>query len=97
MSRPLTILLGEELYCRDEVVAALVGAGHTVKCLRTEDDSLIMSTKAWRIPGDGKKIPDDEMLKYISTAIAQIRAVVYTKDTKEKKESAKKKPAKSAS
>ena len=83
-TKPLTILLGEEVYSHTDVVSSLVGAGHTVKCIHLEEDHLIFSTRAWRLPGDGKQMPDEEMLKHLDTAIKQTRAIQYVQDKKAK-------------
>lgn len=83
-TKPLTILLGEEVYNHTDVVAALVSAGHTVKCIHLEEDHLIFSTKAWRLPGDGKTMPDEEMLKHLDMAIKQAKAIWYVQDKKAK-------------
>ena len=83
-TKPLTILLGEEVYNHTDVVAALVSAGHTVKCIHLEEDHLIFSTRAWRLPGDGKRMPDEEMLKHLDMAIKQVRAIQYVQDKKAK-------------
>lgn len=82
MAKPLTILLGEEIYQHADIVAALVSAGHTVKQINLEEDHLIFSTRAWRVPGDGKRMPDDEILKHLDIAIKQTRAIWYVQDKK---------------
>lgn len=75
---PLKILLGQDLW-QDEIVAALVGLGHTVTPLPQGHDVAI-SYDAWRIPPG---TPKDEVLTHIGTIIKQVRLTKHVQDTSE--------------
>lgn len=66
-----TVVLGKEFWDED-LVAALVGLGLTVKSMAEEEGTIIISRQAWRVPKDIQK---KDLLDHIGTIIKQARAL----------------------
>lgn len=72
----MVILLEPEVY-QDEIVATLVGAGHTVKCLQrhSEEYDFIFGPRACRIPGDPAHLDPAETLRLIGVAVKSMESL----------------------
>lgn len=92
-NQPLQIMLGQELW-NSEIVALLVGMGHSVVPLKEDDGHLIISRRAWRVP---KSITQADLLKEVGTIIKQARLLEHedtTKDAEAGRSAKEHKPAK---
>lgn len=72
----MVILLEPEVF-QEQIVATLVSAGHTVKCLQrhSEEYDFIFGPRACRIPGDPKHIDPDEAMKLIGVAVKSMESL----------------------
>ena len=77
----MVILLEPEVY-QEEIVATLVGAGHTVKCLQrhSEEYDFIFGPRACRIPGDPTKLDPTETLRLIGVAVKSMESLKKVQD-----------------
>ena len=77
----MVILLEPEVF-QDEIVATLVGAGHTVKCLQrhSEEYDFIFGPRACRIPGDPTKLDPNETLRLIGVAVKSMESLKKVQD-----------------
>lgn len=77
----MVILLEPEVF-QDEIVATLVGAGHTVKCLQrhSEEYDFIFGPRACRIPGDPTKLDPSETLRLIGVAVKSMESLKKVQD-----------------